>query len=207
MRTFFNLLYHRFAWTYDFVANTVSIGMWNNWIYSVLPEVKGPMVLELGHGPGHLLVSIIKKNIIAFGIDQSKEMGILAVQRLRSEGFGSILVNGVTQHLPFKTCTFEQVVTTFPTEFIHELQTLEEVERILKPGGTLLVLPVAWITGDNILQRLAALIFNITGQSPQWDDRLLYPFHRAGFYTRVKHMTLKTSRLVFIIAKKDIHNN
>ena len=207
LRTFFYLLYHRFAWSYDFVANIVSIGMWNKWVFSILPEIDGPRVLELGHGPGHLQLSLAKRRIQTFGLDQSKEMVILAGQRLCLEGFDSNLVNAVSQHLPFETCTFHQVVATFPTEFIIEYQTLEEVIRILKPGGTLLVLPVAWITGDSTLQRFAAWLFFITGQSPQWNDRVLDPFNRIGFTTRVKYATMESSRLVFIIAEKEILEN
>lgn len=54
LKTFFYLLYHRFAWAYDFVATSVSVGMWDEWVFSVLPALEGPIVLELGHGPGHL---------------------------------------------------------------------------------------------------------------------------------------------------------
>jgi len=207
LRTFFYLLYHRFAWSYDFVANTVSIGMWKKWVFSILPEIDGPKVLELGHGPGHLQLSLANKRIQTFGLDQSKEMGILADQRLRLEGFDSILVNGVSQHIPFETGVFNQVVATFPTEFIIEHQTLKEIIRILKPGGALLVLPIVWITGDTVIQRFASWLFNITGQSPQWDDRMLYPFHRVGFSTRVKHTKMESSRLMFIIAEKEILKN
>jgi ubiquinone/menaquinone biosynthesis C-methylase UbiE len=207
LRTFFYLLYHRFAWSYDFIANIVSIGMWNKWVLSILPEIDGPKVLELGHGPGHLQLSMAKRRIQTFGLDESKEMGILAGQRLCLDGFASNLVNAVSQNLPFETCTVHQVIATFPTEFIIEYQTLEEVIRILKPGGSLLVLPVAWITGDSILQRFAAWLFTITGQSPQWDDKVLDPFHRIGFTTRVKYKTMESSRLVFIIAEKEILTN
>ena len=55
MRFFFHLLYHPFAFTYDLVAATVSFGDWKNWVYSILPFINGTRILELGHGPGHLL--------------------------------------------------------------------------------------------------------------------------------------------------------
>lgn len=202
LKTFFYLLYHRFAWAYDFVATAVSVGMWNEWVLSILPDLEGPKLLELGHGPGHLQHSLKKNSIQSFGLDQSKEMGALASQRLLLEGFTPLLVNGVSQHLPFETSTFHQVVATFPTEFINDHQTLEEVIRVLKPGGSLLVLPVAWITGEGSVHRIAAWLFGITGQSPKWDDRMLNPFHDVGFSARVEYKKIESSDLVFIIADK-----
>ena len=48
---FFHLLYHPFAWAYDLIAWTVSLGRWKDWVESVVPFIKGMRVLELGHGP------------------------------------------------------------------------------------------------------------------------------------------------------------
>ena len=202
LKIFYNLLYHRFAWTYDFVAASVSIGMWDEWVYSVLPDLNGPRVLELGFGPGHLQLALRQRSIQSFGIDQSKEMAAIANQRLRDGGSTSHLVNGIAQDLPFEKRTFHQVVTTFPTEFIIDPLTLKETWRVLKPGGSLLVLPVAWITGKSVLKRTAAWVFRVTGQSPEWDDQFHEPFNEAGFVTQVKKMKLKSSCLVIIIAEK-----
>ena len=93
-------------------------------------------------------------------------------------------------------------MTTFPTEYIIDPLTLEETWRVLKPGRALLVLPIAWITGKNVLQRTAAWLFRVTGQSPEWDDQFLEPFHQAGFITQVKQIQLESSKLVIIIAEK-----
>jgi ubiquinone/menaquinone biosynthesis C-methylase UbiE len=78
MRGFFNLLYHQFAWSYDFIASLVSLGNWKRWIITVLPHLEGPRVLELGHGPGHLQRALLNKGINTFGIDESRSMGILS---------------------------------------------------------------------------------------------------------------------------------
>jgi len=124
-------------------------------------------VLELGNGPGHLQLSLKKNSFQSFSLDQSKEMGVLSSQRLLLEGFASLLVNGVSQHRPFETRIFHQVAATFPIEFIVDHPTLGEAFRVLKPGGSLLVLPVAWITGDSFFHRIAVWLFGITGQSPE----------------------------------------
>jgi ubiquinone/menaquinone biosynthesis C-methylase UbiE len=54
----FHLLYHQFAFTYDAVAWFVSLGQWQAWGQAALKRVRGPRVLEIGHGPGHLLIAL-----------------------------------------------------------------------------------------------------------------------------------------------------
>ena len=53
LQPIFHLLYHQFAWTYDFVAAFVSLGRWQDWVDAVVPFMSG-RVLEIGFGPGHL---------------------------------------------------------------------------------------------------------------------------------------------------------
>ncbi|MBN2501330.1 MAG: class I SAM-dependent methyltransferase, partial [Anaerolineales bacterium] len=135
MQVFFDLLYHQMAWTYDLVAATVSLGRWNDWVYCILPDLTGSNILELGHGPGHLQKSMKRADTHVFGLDQSRQMGRIASRRLRRAGLPVSLVNGVAQSQPFPAQTFQQVVATFPSEYIVDPLTLAEIYRILAPGG------------------------------------------------------------------------
>ena len=80
---FFDLLYHQFAWSYDLVSNIVSIGMWEEWIKSVLPDLVGPQILELGHGPGHIQKSLLQEGKQIVGLDLSPQMGRISEKRMR----------------------------------------------------------------------------------------------------------------------------
>ena len=73
LRSFFFVLYHQFAWTYDLVAATVSLGRWKDWVRSALPYLSG-RVLEIGFGPGYLQLSLFELGIPAFGLDESRQM-------------------------------------------------------------------------------------------------------------------------------------
>jgi ubiquinone/menaquinone biosynthesis C-methylase UbiE len=199
---FFRLLYHEFAWTYDFVAAAVSLGLWKQWVLAVLPYIKGPRVLELGYGPGHLQAALAHREINAVGLDESRQMAGRVVRKMRKLGYPYRLVNGYAQNLPFVDACFDQVVATFPTDYIVHPHTLEEIRRLLVPGGSLLVLPFAWITGKGIFHRLAAGLFRFTGEAPDWDGAFLEPFRRAGFDARLEQHTLPNSRLVIIRALK-----
>jgi len=199
---FFRLLYHEFAWSYDLVAATVSLGMWKRWVYSALPYLPGPRVLELGHGPGHLQAALAHREVFAAGLDESRQMGRQARARLRRLGYPQRLLNGYAQRLPFTANTFHQVAATFPSDYIVQPDTLAEIRRVLLPGGELVVLPFAWHTGQGALHRLAAGLFRITGEAPDWDQAFVEPFRRAGFQTRLEWHTLPNSRLVILRARK-----
>ncbi len=199
MRVFFHLLYHHFAFTYDLVAAFVSFGQWKNWVFEILPHIKGTRILELGHGPGHLQRELTSRGWIAFGLDESRQMGRLAAKRLDGKHH---LARGLAQRLPFANESFDCVVATFPTEYIFNPQTLTSIKRALRPNGRLVVLPVTF-PQNGFLKWL----YKVTGESPAALDELLQerlrqPFINAGFTTEMKAIEVKSGKLLFILAKK-----
>jgi SAM-dependent methyltransferase len=205
---FFRLLYHPFAWTYDLVSGVVSFGRWQTWVKSSLPFLEGPNILELGYGPGHLQASLISQGFISFGLDESKQMSRIARHRLMNIATNpnSIhLVNGRAEQLPFTSHYFQTVVVTFPTQYIFDPVTLSEVQRILAPRGKLVVLLAAWIVGDSLIDRALALVFRVTGETPDINsefNRFLQPFLKAGFEAEIKWIETNSSKLMLIYAIK-----
>ena len=202
MRVFFYLLYNQMAWSYDHVAALVSWGRWGDWIMTVLPFLTGPRILELGHGPGHLQVALNQRDIQVIGVDASRQMSQQARKRLLKTDFTPLLTCSKAQKLPFIKHHFDQIVATFPTEYIYSHDTLREIYRILKPDGTLIVLPVAWITGKRAIDRFTSSLFQITGQSPNWDPEWLSPFNSVGFNTETKMVIRPSWSLTIIVAYK-----
>jgi ubiquinone/menaquinone biosynthesis C-methylase UbiE len=210
MKLFFQLLYHQLAWTYDLVAAVVSVGMWKSWVLSTLPYLESfppGRILEVGHGPGHLQKALRGRGIDAYGLDESSQMGRIAFRRNRRKGIFPRLVNGYAQFMCFPDHTFAQVVSTFPSEYLIDPKTLSEIYRVLAPGGRLLILPAAWITGRRWHHRLAAALFRLTGQVPHWDPSLAEnyvfpPLLAAGFSPRIELVDLPASRLLFVDARK-----
>ncbi len=202
LRLFFKLLYHQFAWIYDGVASLVSLGAWQIWVTSVLPYVGGPRVLEIGFGPGHLQVTLNQKGIITYGLDESCQMARIAHKRLSGMGYPSKLVRGDAQLLPFADHCFDQVVMTFPAEYILNPSTLAEIHRILLDGGMVIMLPLAWITGRKPLQRLAAWVNHITGEAPEWDEKFLEPLKSTGFEVSSEMLDFNTSKILVVRLRK-----
>jgi len=190
------------AWAYDWVAAIVSVGRWETWVMSALPDLPGPRVLELGNGTGHLQISLAQRRLTAFGLDQSRQMSRITRRRMHALSYESLLVTGMAQTLPYRTQSFNQVVSTFPTPYIFERQTLEEIFRVLIPGGTLIVIPEAWITGESLSDRIAAGAFRLLGQAPNWEDSILQPFLEAGFTTYIERRKLPSSEILVIRAVK-----
>ena len=129
-------------------------------------------------------------------------MGQLAKRRISRQGHTPCLVRGYAQNHPFPDGYFDQIVATFPTEYIYTQETLKETYRTLKPRGTLVVLPTAWITGERLIDRSTAALFRVTGQAPDWDPQWLEPFTKAGLQPEVEMITRKSWALVIILAHK-----
>jgi ubiquinone/menaquinone biosynthesis C-methylase UbiE len=202
LRFFFHHLYHGLAWTYDLVSGLVSFGRWNDWIREAAPLIRGRRVLELGHGPGHLQLQLAQiAGLTPVGLDESPQMGRIARARLRRGKTNAVrLARGMAQALPFPARAFDCAVSTFPSEYIFDGDSLSEIRRILKPGAQLIVLPVAWPRN-----RFLAWLFRITRQSPAdaletAREKLKIPFIQAGFKTEIRVHEVQSGTLLIVLA-------
>jgi ubiquinone/menaquinone biosynthesis C-methylase UbiE len=206
LKWFFNLLYHEFAWAYDLVASVVSLGSWQKWVTSALPYLTGECILELGHGPGHLQVDLLSRGKRSIALDQSRQMNRLAYRRIKDKRLQPTVINGYAQTLPFPDATFDHVTSTFPTEFIFQIQTLNEIRRVLAPESTLVVIPAAIVTGDGPLVWAIKLLYKVTDQAPdsfnqQVIERVVQPFTQAGFEVSIHINDLDNSQVLIITAR------
>lgn len=207
LRLFFRLLYQEFAWSYDFVSAVVSGGRWQTWIRATLPYLNGPRVLELGPGPGHLQIALNERSIKEFGLEASRQMAQRAARSARQKGYSSRVAIGLAQWAPYASQAFDQVVATFPTDYIADSRTIQEIYRLLTPGGCLVVLPFAWITGKSLPERALATLFRVTHQVPSKpDERFLEGniqfFQEVGLDARCEIISLRGSCVMLIVARK-----
>lgn len=117
--------------------------------------------MEIGSGPGHLLVTMASEDYAVSAIDLSPQMVRMAQRRLRRHGVRASLVHGRAQALPWPDAYFDSVVMTFPAGFALQLSTLSEIRRALRPGGRLVVVDAARLRGG-LYGRLVDLAFQIT---------------------------------------------
>lgn len=206
LRLFFRLLYNEFAWSYDLVAWAVSLGQWQAWGRAAIPHLVAPQphgrVLELAHGPGHLLAAMAARDLTPVGLDLSRHMGRLARRRLRRGGLVVPLVRARAQALPFRDGCFDSAVATFPSEFILDPATLRETARVLWPDGRLVVVAWARLSGHDPLSRFIGWLYRVTGQGkplPGGGEAVLVS---AGFTPRVAWTRVGRSEVMTVVAQK-----
>ncbi len=99
-----------------------------------LPDLSGKNVLDLGCGRGRVSQLAMQKGArLAVGLDLSDNM-------IRMGGNSTPKILGNAGALPFRPQTFNLVVCALLLGHIRKLETtLQEVHRVLRPGGELLI--------------------------------------------------------------------
>ena len=186
VRSILNMLYTRFAWAYDAVAWLVSFGRWREWQQVGIQALPTGPVLELGHGPGHLLRQRLLAGQPSVGLDRSPQMGRMALRRLRKAQLKVQLARAEAQALPFASESFDGILATFPTEYILDRRTFAEARRVLRPGGALVVIVGVHIVPHNLPERLLERLYRFTGETPPSPDAWGLPSDIDGLRLQVE---------------------
>ena len=180
----FRLLYNEMAFTYDSVSWLVSLGDWHSWQRAGIKHLNvasGARVLELAHGTANLQIDLRAAGIDSVGIDFSAAMGRIARRKMIQHGLVPRLARARAQALPFPAKTFAAVIATFPTEFIVDPATLDEVHRVLKDAGRLVIVPNGVLTKGGVAREGLEAAYRVTGQREAWPARVSERFTAAGF--------------------------
>ena len=143
----FETLY-RNRYLYRFASTVPFAGQWRTWQRQALFRLRGHDVLELGCGLGDLLADMLTAGYACWAVEHSPQMVAAARATLKKRRLGSpgLVIQGSAQSLPFSSGSFDSVVSTFPSEYIYDPDTIAEVARVLRPGGRLIV-----VEGANLL--------------------------------------------------------
>lgn len=155
----FETLYKN-KYLYRFASTIPFAGQWRAWQRLVLTRIYGHDVLELGCGLGDLLADMAEAGHTCLAVEQSPQMVAAARETLQRRKLDekAWVIQGSAQHLPFSNASFDTVVSTFPSEYIYDPNTIAEVERVLRPAGRLIVIEGANLLPVGFLQPLLALI-------------------------------------------------
>jgi demethylmenaquinone methyltransferase/2-methoxy-6-polyprenyl-1,4-benzoquinol methylase len=137
----FDQISHR----YDFLNHFLSLGIdkiWRKKAVSILRSFKPERVLDVATGTADFAIAALDSGAAEIvGVDISE--GMLSVGREKVKKFnGRIrLEKGDSEHLHFPDHTFDAIIVAFGVRnFEHLQQGLKEMNRVLKPGGRLIVL-------------------------------------------------------------------
>ena len=105
------------------------------------------VLVDVGCGPGYLVVEIAKSfpRLTVIGVDISEEMVQKATDAVSGLGLGEKVSfrRGDIQELPFEDNSMDFVVSTLSLHHWSEpKRAMEEINRVLKPGGQFLIFDV-----------------------------------------------------------------
>ncbi|MBI5888355.1 MAG: class I SAM-dependent methyltransferase [Deltaproteobacteria bacterium] len=127
------------AW-YESPLGKLSDRLEKDLIFSIAGVKGGEKALDEGCGTGIYTIELARRGAVSTGVDSSKEMLDLAGAKARKEGLTVEFVSADALMLPFPDGCFDMVLSAGMLCFIREREkALQEMRRVLKPGGKLIV--------------------------------------------------------------------
>lgn len=139
-------------------------------------------VLDVGCGTGRWLVRYQRRQLLPVGLDATAGM----LKRAATRNLSCPLVAAFAQRLPFRDQTFSFVSAVTVIQHIppnEQRESLQEMARVLKPGGHLLLIDLIRGNGPHIFPRSPASWIaegSSTGLSPvEWHGQEYFLLDRA----------------------------
>lgn len=131
--------FDKIARTYDRLNRVMTLGLDRCWRKHAVKGLHGN-VLDVACGTGDMVVELLKQGCIVTGVDLSEEM--LAIAKVKAPTATYMIADA--ESLPFEDAAFDTVTCAFGVRnFVHLEQGLQEMLRVLKPGGRMVVLELA----------------------------------------------------------------
>jgi demethylmenaquinone methyltransferase/2-methoxy-6-polyprenyl-1,4-benzoquinol methylase len=164
------------ATRYDLFNDIVTQGMHRYWKKFLVKKAElkpGDQVLDICCGTGDI-TQLLQKNVgspgLVVGLDFSP--GMLSVAAERNESGLSALIQGDAMILPFKDTCLDAVTVGYGLRNLVDIdRCIEEVQRVLKPGGRFLSLDMGKVNYPIIRNLFAFYFFRIVPRI----GKLIYP--------------------------------
>ena len=140
-------MFNRIAATYDFLNHFFSAGIDRHWrkrAVKILAEHQPQLILDAACGTADfaLEAAILNPKKIT-GVDLSDNMLAIGRKKVKKKNLENCieLIRGDCEAVPFSGNNFDAVIVGFGVRnFMNPQQGLKEMNRVLKPGGKLVVL-------------------------------------------------------------------
>jgi len=113
-----------------------------NWMVESMEFSGAERLLDIGTGAGHTCLAFAPLLAECVGLDVTPEMVQVATGLAADKGMTNVrFLQAEAEHLPFADDTFDVVTCRFAAHhFANVEQAMREVSRVLRPGGTFLLI-------------------------------------------------------------------
>jgi demethylmenaquinone methyltransferase/2-methoxy-6-polyprenyl-1,4-benzoquinol methylase len=132
---------------YDGLNRVISFGIdvkWRKKVVRIVKETKAESILDIATGTGDLIISMANSDATKLvGLDISPGMLAVGQEKINKKGLSSRIemVLGDSETLPFDASSFDAITVAFGVRNFENLEKgLSDIYRVLKPGGTLVIL-------------------------------------------------------------------
>ncbi len=141
------LMFNNIASHYDFLNHFLSLGidiLWRKKAIRLLKSAQPKHILDIATGTGDFALEALSLNpdkII--GVDVSEGMLALGKEKIKKRKLENKIefIFGDSENLPFESNTFDAITVAFGVRNFENLEKgLSDMYRVLKPGGTVVVL-------------------------------------------------------------------
>lgn len=140
-------LFDSIAYRYDLLNHLLSGGIdfyWRRRAVQYLKDIRPRRILDVATGTADFAIATLRLNPQeVIGVDIAEEMLKIGRAKLQKRGLDSTITlqTGEAEHLGFETGSFDATIVAFGARnFEHLEQGLAEMNRILRPGGKIVVL-------------------------------------------------------------------
>ncbi|MDX1271020.1 MAG: bifunctional demethylmenaquinone methyltransferase/2-methoxy-6-polyprenyl-1,4-benzoquinol methylase UbiE [Bizionia paragorgiae] len=138
---------------YDGLNRVISFGIdikWRKKVVQIVKDSKPKTILDIATGTGDLAINLAETDAEKIvGLDISRGMLDVGVEKIKKKNLDSKIemVLGDSEHLPFSDSSFDAITVAFGVRNFENLESgLKEILRVLKPGGTFVILETSMPT-------------------------------------------------------------
>lgn len=128
---------------YDGNTRKHRIGEMKQYANEVVKHIRdGSSIIEIAAGPGYLSIELAKLGgYKIIGLDISKEFVEIAWRNAKEAGVNVEFRRGTVSQIPFQDNTFDFIICTAAFKnFKDPFKALDEMNRVLRPSGTALII-------------------------------------------------------------------
>ena len=151
-------MFDNIASAYDFMNGAMTMGLHRLWLSKALKgmasALQGARVLDVATGTGDVALRMASRHGVnhVTGLDLSEGMLAKARQKLARtplpQGVSMEFVKGDSLQMPFPDDDFDAITVAYGVRnFSHLEQGLREMYRVLRPGGTIMIIELSEPTG------------------------------------------------------------